>query len=113
MPFSPIDGIETLKRIKDINKDANCVMVTRIYEGDSLTKPRPWERCITLPSRLSLRNWINVLKRSNKSKKNIEAYMANLLPKDEKLFVQIARDHIQVDPVLWNVIYQYIETLLL
>ena len=40
MPFSPIDGVETLKRIKDINKDANCVMVTRIYEGDSLTKTK-------------------------------------------------------------------------
>lgn len=34
--------------------------------------------------------------------------MSNLLPKDEKLFAQIARDHIQVDPALWNVIYQYI-----
>lgn len=34
--------------------------------------------------------------------------MANLLPKDEELFAQIARDRIQVDPVLWNVIYQYI-----
>ena len=34
--------------------------------------------------------------------------MANILPKDEELFAQIAREHIQVDPVLWNVIYQYI-----
>lgn len=34
--------------------------------------------------------------------------MANLLPKDEELFNQIARENIQVDPVLWNVIYQYI-----
>ena len=40
MPFSPIDGIETLKRIKDINQDANCVMVTRIYEGDSLARTK-------------------------------------------------------------------------
>jgi two-component system response regulator (stage 0 sporulation protein F) len=32
MPFSPIDGIETLKRIKDIDKNANCVMLTRIHE---------------------------------------------------------------------------------
>lgn len=30
MPFSPIDGIEVLRRIKAINKDANCVMLTRI-----------------------------------------------------------------------------------
>jgi hypothetical protein len=34
--------------------------------------------------------------------------MANLLPKDEELFNQIVRENIQVDPVLWNVIYQYI-----
>jgi hypothetical protein len=34
--------------------------------------------------------------------------MANVLPKDEELFTKIAREHIQVDPVLWNVIYQYI-----
>jgi two-component system response regulator (stage 0 sporulation protein F) len=40
MPLSPIDGVETLKRIKDINKGANCVMVTRIYEGDSIDKTK-------------------------------------------------------------------------
>lgn len=34
--------------------------------------------------------------------------MANLLPGDEELFAQIARERIQVDPALWNVIYQYI-----
>lgn len=34
--------------------------------------------------------------------------MANILPKDEELFKRIAAEHIQVDPVLWNVIYQYI-----
>jgi two-component system chemotaxis response regulator CheY len=32
MPFSPIDGIETLRRIKEIDKDANCVMLSRIDE---------------------------------------------------------------------------------
>lgn len=40
MPFSPIDGIETLKRIKEIDKDANCVMVTRIYDKDSVEKAK-------------------------------------------------------------------------
>lgn len=34
--------------------------------------------------------------------------MANILPHDEELFKQIEREHIQVAPVLWNVIYQYI-----
>ena len=34
--------------------------------------------------------------------------MANILPKDELLFKKIETEHIKVDPVLWNVIYQYI-----
>ena len=34
--------------------------------------------------------------------------MANILPEDEELFKKIEREHIQVPPVLWNVIYQYI-----
>jgi DNA-binding response OmpR family regulator len=32
MPFSPINGIETLRQIKEIDKDAVCLMVTRITE---------------------------------------------------------------------------------
>ena len=40
MPFSPIDGIEVLKRIKDIDKNANCIMVTRIHEEESVERAR-------------------------------------------------------------------------
>jgi len=40
MPFSPIDGIETLKRIKEIDKDAVCIMVTRITEKDAVEQSR-------------------------------------------------------------------------
>ena len=40
MPFSPIDGIETLKQIKAINKDANCIMVTRIFDKPVVEKAR-------------------------------------------------------------------------
>ena len=32
MPLSPIDGVETLERIKKIDQNANCVMLTRIYD---------------------------------------------------------------------------------
>jgi DNA-binding response OmpR family regulator len=32
MPYSPIDGIETLRRIKKIDKDAICLMITCIDE---------------------------------------------------------------------------------
>jgi hypothetical protein len=34
--------------------------------------------------------------------------MAKLLPRDEELFAQIAREHIYVNPVLWTIIYQYL-----
>lgn len=34
--------------------------------------------------------------------------MANILPEDEEFFKQIEREHIQVDPLLWNIIYQHI-----
>lgn len=40
MPHSPIDGIETLKRIKDIDKNANCVMLTRIYDNISISETK-------------------------------------------------------------------------
>ena len=34
--------------------------------------------------------------------------MANILPADEEFFQRIEREHIQVDPLLWNTIYQHI-----
>ena len=36
MPYSPIDGVETLRQIKEIDKDALCIMVTRITEQDKI-----------------------------------------------------------------------------
>ena len=40
MPYSPIDGIETLKRIKEIDKNAICIMVTRITEKDKVVSDK-------------------------------------------------------------------------
>jgi hypothetical protein len=34
--------------------------------------------------------------------------MANLLARDEELFKKIEEEHIQVSPILWTIIYQYI-----
>lgn len=34
--------------------------------------------------------------------------MANILPKDEELFKRIERERIQIDPLFWDIIYQYI-----
>jgi CheY-like chemotaxis protein len=40
MPFSPIDGNQTLERIKKIDKDANCVMTSRIEEPPVVAKSK-------------------------------------------------------------------------
>ncbi|MFA6636605.1 MAG: response regulator [Candidatus Omnitrophota bacterium] len=40
MPYSPIDGIETLRRIKKIDKDAVCLMITRIDEKKQVEEAR-------------------------------------------------------------------------
>jgi two-component system response regulator (stage 0 sporulation protein F) len=40
MPYSPIDGVETLRKIKEINKNAICIMVTRITEKDKVEVSR-------------------------------------------------------------------------
>ena len=40
MPFSVIDGIETLKKIKGIDEKANCVMLTRIYDENSIARTK-------------------------------------------------------------------------
>jgi len=40
MPFSPIDGVETLRRIKEIDKQAICIMVTRITEKDKVEQSK-------------------------------------------------------------------------
>lgn len=40
MPFSAINGIEVLKQIKEIDKDANCIMATRIHDEESINRAR-------------------------------------------------------------------------
>jgi len=40
MPYSPIDGVETLRQIKEVDKNATCIMVTRITEKDKVEQSR-------------------------------------------------------------------------
>jgi DNA-binding response OmpR family regulator len=40
MPYSPIDGVETLKKIKEIDPEACCIMVTRITEKDKVDQSK-------------------------------------------------------------------------
>lgn len=54
MPFSPIDGIETLKRIKKIDKNAICVMVTRIDQKDKIEAARKLGALHYIPKPLTM-----------------------------------------------------------
>ncbi len=40
MPYSAFDGVETLRRIKEIDKDAVCIMVTRLSDKDKMEAAR-------------------------------------------------------------------------
>lgn len=40
MPFSPIDGIEVLRRIKVIDNNAGCIMVTRIHDKEAIEESK-------------------------------------------------------------------------
>ena len=42
MPYSPIDGVEALRRIKEIDSKAICVMITRISEPDKVKLAREY-----------------------------------------------------------------------
>ncbi len=40
--YSEIDGVEVLKRIKEIDKSAACIMVTRITDEESVKKSKEY-----------------------------------------------------------------------
>jgi CheY-like chemotaxis protein len=40
MPFSPIDGVEVLRRIKEIEAGAQCIMLSRINEPEPIRRSR-------------------------------------------------------------------------
>ena len=40
MPYSLIDGIETLRRIKQINPNACCIMITRITDNEAVRQAK-------------------------------------------------------------------------
>jgi len=54
MPYSPIDGIETLRRIKAIYKKAICIMVTRITENKEVEEARALGALHYIPKPLTL-----------------------------------------------------------
>jgi len=54
MPYSEIDGIETLRRIKKIDKNAICIMVTRIDAKDKIEEARRLGALHYIPKPLTL-----------------------------------------------------------
>jgi len=45
MPYSPFDGIETLRKIKELDKDALCIMVTCSSDSKNVEKARSLGAC--------------------------------------------------------------------
>ncbi|MDD5513483.1 MAG: response regulator [Candidatus Omnitrophica bacterium] len=68
MPFSPIDGIETLRRIKEIDKEAVCIMVTRITEKDKVELARQYGASAYLLKPLELEELDKVIYETAKMK---------------------------------------------
>lgn len=68
MPYSPIDGIETLKRIKEIDKNAICIMVTRITEKDKVEAARRLGACAYVLKPLELEELDKVISEAAKIK---------------------------------------------
>lgn len=71
MPFSPLDGIEVLQRIKEIDKNAVCIMISRITEKQKVEEAKKYgadayllkpfgleelDRAITQIAKINLRN---------------------------------------------------------
>jgi len=40
MPYSPFDGVETIRKIKAIDKDALCIVISRVTEQDKVDASR-------------------------------------------------------------------------
>lgn len=71
MPFSQIDGLETLKRIKELDKDVSCIMVTRMTDNASVEKSREMGAAayVTKPLRLDDLNSVLLQVMQEKQKK--------------------------------------------
>ena len=54
MPYSKIDGITTLKRIKKIDKNAVCIMVTRITDNKTVEEARELGALHYIPKPLTM-----------------------------------------------------------
>lgn len=66
MPFSPIDGVETLRRIKEIDPNTVCIMVTRITEKEAVQKSREYGAAAYLLKPLEIEDIDKVIKETAK-----------------------------------------------
>jgi DNA-binding NtrC family response regulator len=64
MPFSAIDGVETLRRIKEIDKDAVCLMVTRITSKEAVEDSKRYGALAYLRKPLDLDDLENAVERA-------------------------------------------------
>ena len=54
MPFSKIDGVETLRQIKEIDKKTICLMVTRIDDEEKIRASKEFGALHYIPKPLSM-----------------------------------------------------------
>jgi len=54
MPYSAIDGIQTLKKIKEIDKNTVCIMVTRITDNKTVEEARKLGALHYIPKPLTM-----------------------------------------------------------
>lgn len=66
MPYSAIDGIETLRRIKEIDKNAICIMVTRITEKEKVQQCKDYGASAYVLKPLELEELDKIIKETAK-----------------------------------------------
>lgn len=54
MPYSEIDGIETLRKIKNVDKNAICIMITRITDTNTVDEARKLGALHYIPKPLTM-----------------------------------------------------------
>jgi len=59
--YSEIDGIDVLARVKQMDKSAECIMVTRITDDSYVEKAKELEAARYLLKPIDAGDWINVV----------------------------------------------------
>ena len=59
--YSELDGLEVLERIKEIDSSAECLMITRITEEESIERAKKLGATHYLLKPIDVEDWIEVV----------------------------------------------------